>query len=756
MQTLTIYRGQAIAIYGTPAFALNGVDPSGYGMAFTLRKLTWLADGTVSPVLQLTTTAGISVSTAGVVYIPLSSAQTNLVPGTYAWDLERTDTGQEDILATGKLVVLQSERLDLAGFQSPPVQNPSFAYILASAISARNSDFQPLGIGALAGASGRVADAQHVHPFGPLYDKGGAVYNVLAYGADPTGINDSAPAFTLAYAALKAAGARRLYAPYGRYLLNSSIIIDANDVIIYGDGWYTQVSAPYANTQWTTQPFTGTVLMPAAGVDGIRLTAAAKQVQIRDLAILGPGTGSGTGLNFVGSSVTFCVVDNLFIANFNLGWYNNVAISCYWGPVHVYGCNTGIRLDNSNTDQHFTYLDVQNCTTGLSHTGGAHIHLLGGAFQANGTAISLNPQYAPMVGVTVQNTWFEANTVARVAFNTTSFGVQHVTLRKNRMAGGATDGGITFTGSNSITQLVLDNNYAPSVSLVVPSTVSSLEIRGNNTWSSLNFSAVTGFVWVFDSQAVGTHAGVVLGNVTIDYQSNTCTFASPMTATFGAAATFNGSATFNGAVTFTTGIGFSAGNGVTWSNNTPAQAFLGYVPTTNWVLRDIVNSRNLLTQFPGSAGNASFKVQDQLQLAAASGQGADILPVTGQGGVTNFRLNKNGVAFFAGGTATPSNTPGTGAGTGPTVTISGSDQAGLITITTGSSPAANATLVTVTFSATYGAAPRAISLDPANANAAGANVWVDSASAAAGTFTLKVGTALAASTTYTWYFFVAG
>jgi hypothetical protein len=92
---------------------------------------------------------------------------------------------------------------------------------------------------------------------------------------------------------------------------------------------------------------------------------------------------------------------------------------------------------------------------------------------------------------------------------------------------------------------------------------------------------------------------------------------------------------------------------------------------------------------------------------------------------------------------------GTGAGTGPTVSLSGNDVNGQITITTGTSPAASAIICTVTLSAAFGSAPFVI-FSPANANAAllsGASmIFVTSNTT---TFSLNSGTSgLTATTTY--------
>lgn len=107
---------------------------------------------------------------------------------------------------------------------------------------------------------------------------------------------------------------------------------------------------------------------------------------------------------------------------------------------------------------------------------------------------------------------------------------------------------------------------------------------------------------------------------------------------------------------------------------------------------------------------------------------------------------------------TPGIAAGAGAGTGPTVAIVGDDAAGVISITTGTTPSASAVVATITFSPPFAAMPRAISIDPANAATAAlttAAVFEDPTQRTASVFVLMAnGVALTASTAYKWQYIV--
>lgn len=112
-----------------------------------------------------------------------------------------------------------------------------------------------------------------------------------------------------------------------------------------------------------------------------------------------------------------------------------------------------------------------------------------------------------------------------------------------------------------------------------------------------------------------------------------------------------------------------------------------------------------------------------------------------------------------GGSSAPSISAGAGAGTSPTVAITGTDMGGYISVTAGTIPSLSATIATVTFNSAYGSAPKCVVITPANAETAilsGASmVFVNQAGITTTTFDITSGvTALTAATAYKWYYHV--
>jgi len=101
----------------------------------------------------------------------------------------------------------------------------------------------------------------------------------------------------------------------------------------------------------------------------------------------------------------------------------------------------------------------------------------------------------------------------------------------------------------------------------------------------------------------------------------------------------------------------------------------------------------------------------------AASQSGDLQTWQNSAGTTLARIEASGnmsLRHVIGITSAPTIAAGTGAGTTPTISISGTDLAGRINVRTGTTPAANGTIATVTFNSGYAVAPYCV-MSPANA-----------------------------------------
>lgn len=137
-----------------------------------------------------------------------------------------------------------------------------------------------------------------------------------------------------------------------------------------------------------------------------------------------------------------------------------------------------------------------------------------------------------------------------------------------------------------------------------------------------------------------------------------------------------------------------------------------------------------------------------------TGENPNSITVADNAGDVNLGNNDLIVNHISGSSGTPSIAPGPGAGDGNSVSIAGTDLAGEITITTGTSPAAASVVVTITFSSAYSTAPYIV-FSPSNANSVLTyrQLYVTSTTT---TFVFSTSTyAMGTSTEYKWMYIVA-
>jgi hypothetical protein len=183
-----------------------------------------------------------------------------------------------------------------------------------------------------------------------------------------------------------------------------------------------------------------------------------------------------------------------------------------------------------------------------------------------------------------------------------------------------------------------------------------------------------------------------------------------------------------------------------------AAAFVrGIVGANNWLSTD----HNTILTF-GTTPLGSNSVAEAMRI---DGSGNLLIGTTTP--TEQLTVNKN-IAFghLRGGTGPPAISAGPGAGTGGTVSISGTDAGGILTVNTGASPTANAIVAQVTFAVNYTATPKSIVLFPANSSAAtltgSTQVWIDASATTVSIFNLmsNATSGLPASSTFKWSYVV--
>ncbi len=314
----------------------------------------------------------------------------------------------------------------------------------------------------------------------------GAPFNVLDYGADPTGVADSRAACQAAIDACRAAGGGTVYIPEGQYLING---VASSDAILNG------LLVPYASANGTANRVVlqgdgkSTVLL--AGSNGMNIIRFSdSNGGVRDMSLNGNGRTSVFGLACVPESTTqtstlvfqlYNIFSGLFILNCAEGftlktgpdvgggdsgcWYNVLK------DTHIFQCTRGIWLqDGPNAGcspcNRNTFMNVrcgQSMNTGLQIDAGDTNKFFAVSFEgiSSGTSPNATPtaiyirQTSPTGGLDNNgNTFFgttcEGNTRDLNNFNprTQSFGSYYGPAKVNT-AGGASYGLIVIGGDDA-------------------------------------------------------------------------------------------------------------------------------------------------------------------------------------------------------------------------------------------------------------------------------------------------------------------
>jgi len=197
----------------------------------------------------------------------------------------------------------------------------------------------------------------------------------------------------------------------------------------------------------------------------------------------------------------------------------------------------------------------------------------------------------------------------------------------------------------------------------------------------------------------------------------------------------------------------ASGTGTVTSVATDSTLTGGAITTTGTLGINLANANTWTATQTSTATNSSTTA---LIAKGVSSQSATLFDARNNSGTPLFSLDNHGRPIAAAdGTTTIA--AGTGAGTSPTITITGNDVAGIVNLTTGSSPVTSGAIFSITFANAYGATPKAVLLvAAATLSASAGNGFVSALSTTGWTWSNRTGVTLTASATYAWYYLVIG
>lgn len=181
------------------------------------------------------------------------------------------------------------------------------------------------------------------------------MFNVTdpAYGADPTGTNDSTTAINNAITAAASGGI--VYFPPGTYKTSGSLVITADNIILQGAGWGTVIK-PASGAQFDV---ISTAIPASAGLSGfIRNYLGIVNLMIDCSNMTGTTAGQGNAIHWYGVRYSYirdvyvksCQNWAILLDGDNTGPGNNFGYDCQVFRCVFDLCNAGIW--NTNTEAH--------------------------------------------------------------------------------------------------------------------------------------------------------------------------------------------------------------------------------------------------------------------------------------------------------------------------------------------------------------------------------------------------------------------
>jgi hypothetical protein len=200
--------------------------------------------------------------------------------------------------------------------------------------------------------------------------KGAAVYNVKDYGAEGDGLTDDTTAIQAAIDAAPAGST--IFAPTGKYVISTLSI--TKPLTMKGEGVTWRGTGTFAHASWAELTRGDGTLFISSATSGAALTYAPSpdsgQVDLQDFGIIGPGSGTSTGLSMPAGPARNNL-RNVMLGNFSIG-LNMACLQNQIVSLSIRGCSVGLTFGSGANANTFIGTDVVACVIGIQNgTGGS-------------------------------------------------------------------------------------------------------------------------------------------------------------------------------------------------------------------------------------------------------------------------------------------------------------------------------------------------------------------------------------------------
>jgi hypothetical protein len=307
------------------------------------------------------------------------------------------------------------------------------------------------------------------------------IVSATDFGATGDGSTDDTVAIQAAIDAVADGGTVWFPSPAVDYKFSTLTV--NKSVTLQGAGWQVRANQAFGHADWANTTYNQGSILRSTATSGVAITCDTTgevlPYNLRDIAIIGPGSGTSTGIA-LGSASQGAVMGswhNVMIANFAKGLNLTGAIDNDFIALRLRGNTTGIEFNADVLQNSFFDLEVQFSTDALKFTGGGQLDFYSGLLQNNTTAINFVPAAGGLESINFYGPWFENNTT-NIKYDVTTGSVTGTLFQATRLSGGTA---IAYAGANTVAFAKFIGNQWPSIGVTIGSVCSSALWLGNNS-----------------------------------------------------------------------------------------------------------------------------------------------------------------------------------------------------------------------------------------------------------------------------------
>lgn len=164
-----------------------------------------------------------------------------------------------------------------------------------------------------------------------------------------------------------------IYFPIGKYVVSASLTTGNKTLIVQGSGYRASVGSAFGNSQYTDKSlFSGTVIFSSvtSGVAFDCNPLSSWAINLRDIAIVGPGSGTSIGIRQKSQTAGNTLIGNVWwnvgVFNFSKGYEFSAVLNSVFTRLRAVGCTVGFEVlpYSSIGPNNNTFIDLETYFTG--------------------------------------------------------------------------------------------------------------------------------------------------------------------------------------------------------------------------------------------------------------------------------------------------------------------------------------------------------------------------------------------------------